>query len=324
MDYRRIIKFGNSSHVVSVPKSWMEKNKLKKGDMLNVIENSSGELVFNANNNTEDKKSKLKKKSIIADGKDIEIVRREIFAAYINDFNIIEIKGENLKEDFIKIREILRNLVGLDVIEQTQDKLLLRDFLNLYDVSMDDLVRRIDILIRSMINDCRCGVTEDILLDVVRRDEDVNKLVFLGFRVIKRALLDPSLQKELGMDNVALSEAWKLLTAMEKVADELKRTTRLLTYLEFDGKICKKGCKKFDVVIGTFEKEYYDVMKAYYTNNLDLAYNVAYRKKGIMSDFDRYFEKNKTPLVGKIMERMKDAESHIGDIARVVYIGGPQ
>ena len=34
MDFRRIIAFGKSSHVVSLPKSWLNENKLKKGDLV--------------------------------------------------------------------------------------------------------------------------------------------------------------------------------------------------------------------------------------------------------------------------------------------------
>src|SRR3989344_3870559 len=32
--FRRIIKFGDSSHVISLPKKWIDKNNLKKGDLV--------------------------------------------------------------------------------------------------------------------------------------------------------------------------------------------------------------------------------------------------------------------------------------------------
>ena len=37
MGYRKIIAFGDTSYVVSLPKDWVEKNGLKKGDVVNVI-----------------------------------------------------------------------------------------------------------------------------------------------------------------------------------------------------------------------------------------------------------------------------------------------
>ena len=46
MDYRRLIKFGNSSYVVSIPKDWLRKNKLEKGDMVYLNENGNNEIVL--------------------------------------------------------------------------------------------------------------------------------------------------------------------------------------------------------------------------------------------------------------------------------------
>ena len=37
-EFRKLMAFGNSSYVVSVPKAWVEKNRLKKGDVLVVDE----------------------------------------------------------------------------------------------------------------------------------------------------------------------------------------------------------------------------------------------------------------------------------------------
>ena len=42
MEFRKLIKFGKSSFVISLPKKWLEKNKLKKGDLLYVSENENG------------------------------------------------------------------------------------------------------------------------------------------------------------------------------------------------------------------------------------------------------------------------------------------
>ena len=48
MDYRKLIKFGESSHVISLPASWIRKNNLKKGDHIYFEENGNNELVITA------------------------------------------------------------------------------------------------------------------------------------------------------------------------------------------------------------------------------------------------------------------------------------
>jgi len=63
VETRKIISFGNSSYVVSLPKSWISENKLKKGDILNV-EEKNGEILLYAGQNGE---KKIEPKSVIID-----------------------------------------------------------------------------------------------------------------------------------------------------------------------------------------------------------------------------------------------------------------
>ena len=57
MDYRRLISFGKSSFVVSLPKGWVVQNKLKKGDLI-YFEESGPNLVLTSNADTSENKDK--------------------------------------------------------------------------------------------------------------------------------------------------------------------------------------------------------------------------------------------------------------------------
>ena len=70
MEYRKLIKFGESSFVVSIPKTWMTKNNLKKGDLVYFSENGNNELIIAPQLKEEDKEEK--KIIINADNKDIK------------------------------------------------------------------------------------------------------------------------------------------------------------------------------------------------------------------------------------------------------------
>src|SRR3989344_3681096 len=43
---RKIIKFGNSSHVISLPSSWVKENNLSKGDIVFIEKNGNNELII--------------------------------------------------------------------------------------------------------------------------------------------------------------------------------------------------------------------------------------------------------------------------------------
>ena len=107
MEYRKLIKFGNSSHIISLPNNWVKKNKLKKGDLIYLEENGNNELVLNS----EIKKERIEPKEIVIDlaNKDNDEIKREIHSAYINNFNTINLVGRNLNTKEIMIRKIISN-----------------------------------------------------------------------------------------------------------------------------------------------------------------------------------------------------------------------
>ena len=57
MEYRKLISFGKSSYVVSLPKSWVVQNKLKKGDLL-YFDEKEKDLILSIQSGGGDKKEK--------------------------------------------------------------------------------------------------------------------------------------------------------------------------------------------------------------------------------------------------------------------------
>ena len=107
MEFRKLISFGRSSYVVSIPKPWVLKNRLKKGDLISV-DGESGELVLSLNNNhalTEPKEI-----TINAEKKEIGLIRAEIVSAYLNNYDTINIFSSSIEQNAMEIKNILRNL----------------------------------------------------------------------------------------------------------------------------------------------------------------------------------------------------------------------
>ena len=54
IEFRKIIGFGNGGHVISLPKNWINQNKLKKGDLLEMAQ-GSGQLTFSIEKKEQEK-----------------------------------------------------------------------------------------------------------------------------------------------------------------------------------------------------------------------------------------------------------------------------
>src|SRR3989344_2437396 len=136
MEYRKIISFGKSSFVVSLPKTWVRQNKLHKGDLI-YFDEQNNDLLLQPK---KDERETLEKEIIISiDGKDIRRVQRETIAAYIQNYKTIILQGDEVKEKAKILQSFIQNLVALEILEQDSKKIVAKDFLNINDISLTQI-----------------------------------------------------------------------------------------------------------------------------------------------------------------------------------------
>ncbi len=266
MEYRKLIKFGNSSHVVSLPKAWTEKNNLKKGDTIYLEENGNNELILTKEKNNI--KIPFKKITIDITRKDNKPIQREIVSAYVGNYRQIIIIGDNLNERADFIRETLHNFIALEIIEQTNDRIVAKDFLNISKIDASGLIKRIDIIIRSMIFDVKnCSNNCSICDDLLRRDKDVNRLVFLIYRLCKYYMAYPHVLAHKKETINFYLKVWSIAENMEKIGDEIKRIAKLIcnepVEKELEGRLIN--------LLNDIERFYSNALKAYYNYDVQLA-----------------------------------------------------
>ena len=114
---RKIVKQGAATLMISLPSKWAQKNKLKKGDEVEV-EEKQDELVINAKNSTSEKKHIIIR---INDENRVDI-KNILTHAYRRGFDKIIIEGTD-KELLKEIRKIVNNLLlGFELIEKEPNK----------------------------------------------------------------------------------------------------------------------------------------------------------------------------------------------------------
>jgi phosphate uptake regulator len=315
MDYRKLISFGKSSYVVSLPKKWVIKNKLKKGDLIS-LEDNEGSLVLFAHL---DSQGEIVEQRIVidVDGKSIGEIKREIIPAYINNYKMISVVGKELRRKSEGVKEILHNLMALEVMEHSADKIIARDFLNMNEISIRDLIEKMEASTRSMVGDVKLMFHDDFSDNISQRDVDVNRLSYLSYRAIRYALRNPSVAKQqFKVSSMELMNLWMLTSQLEKVANEAKRVARYMRQVVIDG----TEKKKLLSILGMIEMNYLDMMKAYHGKDIALAHKVSSRKKKIVEGINEAYDNNfNKKWVGALTEHMKIMALAIHDIARSVY-----
>ena len=313
LEYRKLIKFGNSSHVISLPNVWLKKNNMHKGDVIYLEQNGHNELILTS----EKKENNIAIKEItisLANKSDYDI-KREITAAYTNNFKKLNIIDNNLEEKYNLIKEALHNLIAVEILDHTSSKLVLQDFLDMNNVSIKNIIRRLDILIRAMLIDSRNTKKKDLYNSLMKRDEDVNRLTILASRVVNYYLEHPEkIKAEESLRDIVKFNI--ISDHMERLADETKRIARVFREL----KASKELCEKIDLAYQILEKTYSKVMHSFYQNDQETAFQAskAIREKVIEIIKSAYEEaKNKESAI--ILEKLKTMANHIKIIARAIY-----
>ncbi|MBW2982050.1 phosphate uptake regulator PhoU [Candidatus Woesearchaeota archaeon] len=314
VEFRKLISFGKTSYVLSLPKEWVLKNKLNKGDLI-TIDEDEGNLVLSSK--TTEKKAEPKETSMEIDGKNIIQIKREIVQAYVNNFNILRISGEELKDKAKDVRDILQNLMALEIMEQTAKKIVVKDFMDMDRISIRNLIRRIDIITRAMMIDSKNTLKEDNYDSICHRDEDVNRLTFLVFRAVRYALESPTGLKAYGMSIFDLLRHWEMASSLEKIADGTKRIARNFKKM----KIGPNLAKQIADLCSETEKKYLGTMKAYYNNDIELIFKISDNTRPLLERCNKFIEKNRDKyLIENTMENLKQMIVHTNDIARFIWL----
>jgi len=200
---RRVVKLGRSTLAVTLPKEWVEEVKLKKGDYVLAEEGEEKAL----------KISKLKEKVYIAPKvcvinvdsiKSKTLLDRLIIGAYNVGHELIWLQSRRgFKPDqIIEVNKILQKLVGLHIVEQTENIVLLQSLADPSKPSLDNSIRRLHLLTNSMLDNIIRAITEwdkSFLENVMFIGSECDKIYWLVIRQLLTAVTDKSISESLGV-----------------------------------------------------------------------------------------------------------------------------
>ena len=139
MEFRRLIGFGKSSLVMSLPKPWLNGNGLAKGDLV-YIEVGPDRLEVSPR---ERKAVPEPRVAVIStDKKSLRGIESQVVSSYLNSADVYEIRGADLAGQGSRIKGMIQDLPGVEIVESDDSKIVAREILDLDGLSVDALIRR--------------------------------------------------------------------------------------------------------------------------------------------------------------------------------------
>lgn len=243
---------------------------------------------------------------------------RIIIAAYLSGSDLIELRSTRIQAEQKKtIRNVCYKLIGPEIIEETAKTVLVQDLLNPNEVSIKKSVRRIFLISNSMLKDSIQALRaqdDDLALDVVERDNEVDRLFMLiskQFRAVLRGKRVPDASE------TTIDEYHDLRLAaisLERIADHASKIAAIVPTLDIQ--IPDETMALIEASTDVSNKMVEDAIEALYTQNMKLANNVigrANETKEMIKQLDALLLKLDSPSAIVALGTVSDSLDRIGD-----------
>ena len=293
---RRLQKIG-SSILVSLPKEWIDANDLTKSSQVE-IETGHDTISISVSKDVRPTRDLVisyplpKEENIVAD----------ITGAYLLGYDVIHIKSKSVipGEEREKIRNSMRRLVGMEIIEEDSSHIMMQFLLDSATVNPQKILKRMSSIALGMYNDVTNGLVLDdrsTLTTISKRDAEVNRQYFLLVRLIRSTLGDRHLADTFNLENIDILDYRIAANLLENGGDTIVELADTI----HDSSLSKVYSKRLFNVVKDFDQLAEKSIDAFTTSDRHLAIEAISMHK-------------------KLEEELSDLRTILGDKAEIPII----
>jgi phosphate uptake regulator len=260
MKIRKLQLVGGSSYMISLPKNWISKYKLKQGD--EVILREFDDLIVIQPQIGEKEEIKVEIKEVPSFDK--KFLKRFFGSIYSLGVDKIVIEQEGVGRHITDISEISHHFIGMEVLDCTNDCIILHIF-TIPDFDVVTIIRRMFQILSGLMAEIETNLLLEKPKDmdviksrILRYEDDFDRLYLLAVRLVNR-----------GMKKITISE-WDELRFMlgsrmiakfyEEIADIMFILSRYLWDFDLD---VRKEVHEFMMELDTaFRKSFESFIKS--------------------------------------------------------------
>jgi phosphate uptake regulator len=257
---RRLQQIG-SSILVSLPSMWIKNNNLKKGSIVPVHINRDNSIsIFPSQDDTADKTKEL---TIPYSSVPMDILVNQVYGGYLLGYDMITIKAslQISFEDADRIKEAIRKLVGLEIVDEDGFHISAQFLLDADTLDAEKILRRMSAIVagmyRDMLEAIKLKQNNSIRKVIIGRDDEVDRQYFLLVRLIRSAMMDQKLAVKLNLSNIDILDYRIAANLLESAGDYIVDLANSidLSYIKVADKIVEAGVlveKMHEKSVGAF------------------------------------------------------------------------
>jgi phosphate uptake regulator len=278
MEIRRVQMTGGSSYIITLPKEWIKSVNIKKNDQLGITRQSDGTLLISPKMiDSQTEKFKIFK---VNERTDHDFFLRQLVGAYIAGYSSIKIISQKGMPS--KVRDIVRKFtqitIGQEVMEETDNSIILKDLLNPIEMPFNTTIKRMYIIVKSMYEDSINGLmkgNKNIQEEILLRDNDVDRLYWLVARQHNIILQNVNLSEKMGI-TIRMGLAYFLISKkIERMGDHVVKIAQNVAQIAdstLDENIMIKIQSASNLALDIFNKS----IGAFFRKDISVAISISY------------------------------------------------
>ncbi|MDR5672551.1 Phosphate uptake regulator [Halalkaliarchaeum sp. AArc-CO] len=315
METRKVQVTGGSTYTVSIPKSWATENDVGAGSEVEFY--PEGDALF-LTPKTEEQRTEGTLDVTDLTGEELV---RAVTAMYVSGFDDIILESSRITTGQRRtIREAVQSLVGLEVFEETADKVVIRDLLDSSELSIHNAVTRMRLIALSMLEDALAALgelDEDLSRDVIERDDDLDRLWLVVSRIFRATLRTPKAAEKLGLPREVCFDYQSSARQLERIGDHATKIAHLT--LELEQPVPEEILDALEELRQEVTQVIDDAMDALFSEDRDVATRVANEARKAVQRIDEdarridSYLRNLDPARAQLLGLIVDSVSRCGD-----------
>jgi len=225
METRKVQVTGGSTYTVSLPKTWATENDVGAGTTVEFYPDGD-ELLLSPQRDVDRQEGRLDVSGLEGDR-----LRRAVTTMYVSGFDVITLEAPQVTtHQRSEIRTATQGLVGVEVLEESTDSVVIQDLLDSSELSIVNAVTRMRLIADSMLADAVTSLLEndeDIALDVIQRDDDVDRLFLVVSRIFRATLRSSRAVEDLGVSREDCFDYHSSARQLERIGDHAVKIATL-------------------------------------------------------------------------------------------------
>lgn len=278
MELRRIQMTRSGTFFVTLPKEWAVRHGITRGSIVASLITSNGKLIIDPKYGAEPAPRTVS----LRPG---PYLSREIISKYLFGYDVISVESRDriTPDQRDTVKQTLTRLVGLEIIEEDYNRIVMQCLLEPSALSPEKILRREHIIASGMCRDAITALLEGdnhLAKNVIARDNEVDRLYFLLVRALRTIIQNPSLGDRLKIHPIDCLDYRLTASLIESVADQSSQIAEHAIGFkgsEFTDEFSKAIYDLYKIV----HEAYNSAVTAFLSHNISIAESVKEKKQSV-------------------------------------------